>query len=91
MFASARRRIDVAPVRWIARRVYSRLQCKGVWVFTLAADLEAQFETDLTEAEEFVAADWPRRSASAWLLAPLAWGARRGCSRAIGMRFHRSG
>lgn len=30
---------DVAPIRWIARRIYSRLQCRGVRVFGYRARL----------------------------------------------------
>lgn len=108
---------DIAPVRWIARRIYTRMQCRGVRVFgyrprplhaktvtidgswasigtanldyrslfvnhelnlcARSAALEAQFETDLGDAEAFAAADWPRGSVGSRLLSPVAWAARR--------------
>lgn len=44
---------------------------------SLAAALERQFETDLTEAEELDASSMVRQPITARLLAPLAWAARR--------------
>ncbi len=112
---------DIAPVRWIARRLYTRLLRHGVPVFgyrprllhaktvtvdgdwatvgpanldyrslflnhelnlcardpDLAAMLEAQFDADLTEAEETSAAAPLPGTTMDRMLAPVAWGARR--------------